>query len=105
MAGMKRETEAQTAKAAEIAPGRGRPFASFRPPQHPIEEKAEWEGAAPGNSTRWKRGCQGSAPREAPDVTAGRAPRPPPPAPRSRLCPPAGRLHWWNCLSLFRTHQ
>lgn len=35
MAGMKRETEAQTAKAAEIAQGRGRPFAYFRPPQTP----------------------------------------------------------------------
>lgn len=83
-----RETEAQTAMVAEIAEGRGRPFTSFRSPHNtPLRKKLNGRGPPPGNPMRWKRGCQGNAPGGAPDVIAGRAPRPPPPELRLRLRP------------------
>lgn len=53
--------------------GRGRPCTA----PCPQEENSEWEEAAPGNPQGWKRGFQGNAPRNRPDVTAGRALPPP----------------------------
>ena len=76
------------------------------PPPAPIEEKVEWEGAAPGSPQGWKRGFHSNAPRTGPDVTVGRAPRPPPSLRKAAQAPPTpGTPHWWPRRSLFRTHQ
>lgn len=73
---------------AEIAEGRGRLFTSFRSPHNtPLRKKLNGRGPPPGNPVRWKRGCQGNAPGGAPDVIAGRVPRPPPHELRLRLLP------------------
>lgn len=64
--------------------GRGRPCTA----PSPQEEKAEWEEAATGNPQGWKYGFQGNVPRNGPDVTAGRAPFPPPSARQEAQTPP-----------------
>lgn len=71
----------------------GRPFASFRfPPQHPIEEKAEWEGAAPRkpedmetplSGQRAWRGSRRHRGEGAPSAPARASAQAPPPTVRS----------------------